>query len=57
MRRLKNMKEKIMILLIVSVILCICITAVFVVSEMLHPTVETASLVNTIKVVEQYAQK
>lgn len=25
------------------------------VSEMLHPTVETASLVNTIKVVEQYA--
>ena len=55
MRRLKNMKEKIMILLIVSVNLCICITAVFVVSEMLHPTVETASLVNTIKVVEQYA--
>lgn len=33
MRMLKNMKEKIMILLIVSVILCICITAVFVVSE------------------------
>ena len=49
------MKEKIMILFIVSVILCIFITAVFVVSEMLHPTVETASLVNTIKVVEQYA--
>lgn len=55
MRKLKSMKEKIMILLIVSVILCICIIAVFVVSEMLHPTVETANLINIIKVVEQYA--
>lgn len=55
MRKLKNMKEKIMILLIASVILCICITVVFVVFEMLHPTVETASLINIIKVVERYA--
>ena len=55
MRKLNSMKEKIMSLLIVSVILCICITAVFVVSEMLNPTVETASLINIIKVVEQYA--
>ena len=55
MRKLKSMKEKITIILIVIVIFCICITAVFVVSEMLHPTVETAGLVNTIKVVEQYA--
>ena len=55
MRKLKSMKEKIMILLIVSVILCICITAVFVVSEMLHPTEETVSLLNSVKVVEQYA--
>lgn len=55
MCRLKNMKEKIMILLIVSVILCVCITAVFVISEMLHPTEETVSLLNSVKVVEWYA--
>lgn len=55
MRKLKNMKEKIMILLIASVILCICITAVFVISEMLHSTEETVSLLNSVKVVGQYA--
>ena len=55
MHKKRSLKEKVIILLICSVILCIVITALFVVMEILHPTEEIAFLFKNPGVVEFYA--
>lgn len=55
MLKKRSLKEKVIILLICSVFLCIAITVLFVVLEMLHPTEEIAFLFKDLRVVEFYA--
>lgn len=55
MLKKRSLKEKVIILLICSVFLCIAITVLFVVLEMMHPTEEIAFLFKNLRVVEFYA--